>query len=214
MIILGLTGSIGMGKTTAAENFRRLGVRVHDADAAVHRLLAKGGEAAAAVAEAFPAALEGGAIDRRRLGAMVFGNDEELHRLEAILHPLVAASRDRFLAIAARAGARVVALAAPLLFETGDDRHCDAVAVVSAPAFIQRQRVLMRPGMSAEKLDAMLARQMPDTEKCRRADFLIPTGQGRVENLRAVVTIVDTVRGWRGRHWPSFPRRARIRRDR
>jgi dephospho-CoA kinase len=211
MIILGLTGSIGMGKTTAAENFRRLGVRVHDADAAVHRLMAPGGAAVRRVAEAFPLALAGDAIDRRQLGALVFDNDTELKRLEAILHPLVGASRDRFLAEAARAGERVVVLDVPLLFETGGEARCDAVSVVSAPAFIQRQRVLMRSGMTAEKLDAIQARQMPDAEKCWRADFLIPTGLGRVENFRAVATILATVRHWQGRHWPPFPRRPRTR---
>ncbi|MEK9753850.1 MAG: dephospho-CoA kinase [Rhodospirillaceae bacterium] len=211
MIILGLTGSIGMGKTTAAENFRRLGVRVHDADAAVHRLMAPGGAAARRVAEAFPSALAGDAIDRRQLGALVFHNDTELERLETILHPLVGVSRDRFLAEAARAGECVVVLDVPLLFETGGETRCDAVCVVSAPAFTQRQRVLKRPGMTAEKLDAILVRQMPDAEKCRRADFLIPTGLGRVENFRAVATILSTVRHWQGRHWPPFPRRPRTR---
>jgi dephospho-CoA kinase len=211
MIILGLTGSIGMGKTTAAQNFQRLGIRVHDADAAVHRVMAKGGAAVAAVAEAFPSTLEAGAIDRRRLGAMVFDNDLELKRLEKILHPLVAASRDAFLGAAARAQQSVVVLDVPLLFETGGEARCDAVCVVSAPAFIQRRRVLMRPGMTEEKLDAILARQMPDTEKCRRADFVIPTGLGRVENFRTVATILETVRHWQGRHWPPFPRRPRTR---
>ncbi len=213
MIILGLTGSIGMGKTTAAENFRRLGVRVHDADAAVHRLLGKGGGAVDAVERAFPGTVTAGAVDRRRLGAAVFADDAALERLEAILHPLVAASRDRFLALAARAGASVVVLDVPLLFETGGERHCDAVVAVSAPAFIQRQRVLVRPGMTADKLDAILARQLPDGIKRRRADFIVPTGLGRVENMRSVRTILETVRLWRGRHWPPFPVRARTRRN-
>jgi len=207
MIILGLTGSIGMGKSTAAEYFRILGVPIHDADATVHRLMGKGGAALSAIEAAFPGTVSAGSVDRGRLGGIVFGDAAALRKLEGILHPLVAESRNRFLAVAQRTGQRVVVLDVPLLFETGGDALCDAVVLVSAPAFIQRQRVLQRPGMTVEKLDAILAQQMPDREKRRRADFIVPTGLGRVENFRAVRTILGEVRQWRGRHWPPSPAR-------
>lgn len=210
MIILGLTGSIGMGKTTAAKNFKRLGVPIHDADAAVHEMLAVGGEAVTPIAEMFPDAIRDGAVDRQCLGALVFDDKAALHQLEKILHPRVYRHKQRFLARAARRGSWVVVLDVPLLYETGGERGCDAVVCVSAPPFVQAARVLARPGMTEEKLKAILARQMPDAEKRRRADFIVPTGLGRVENLRAVRTILDTVRTWQGRHWPPFPARPRI----
>ncbi|MBT6093707.1 MAG: dephospho-CoA kinase [Rhodospirillaceae bacterium] len=213
MIILGLTGSIGMGKTTAAKNFKSLGVPIHDADAAVHGMLAAGGEAVEPIAKAFPDAVRNSAVDRQRLGALVFDDNEALRRLEKILHPRVYRHKQHFLARAARAGSRVVVLDVPLLYETGGERGCDAVVCVSAPPFVQAARVLARPGMTPEKLKAILARQMPDAEKRRRADFIVPTGLGRVENLRAVRTILDTVRNWRGRHWPPFPVQPRIPRN-
>jgi len=213
MIILGLTGSIGMGKSTAAEYFRIMGVPIHDADATVHRLMGKGGDAVAAVEAAFPGSVAGGAVDRARLGSFVFGDAAALRKLEKILHPRVAESRNRFLAVAERTGRRIVVLDVPLLFETGGDALCDAVVLVSAPGFIQRQRVLKRPGMTAEKLDAILAKQMPDREKRRRADFIVPTGLGRVENFRAVRTILAEVRDWRGRHWPPSPARRNLPRN-
>jgi dephospho-CoA kinase len=213
MIILGLTGSIGMGKTTAANNFKSLGVPTHDADAAVHSLLVKGGDAVAEIEKTFPGVVHNGAVDRQRLGAIVFDDDVALHRLESILHPQVARHKHRFLAHAARAGARVVVLDVPLLFETGGEKNCDGVVTVSAPAFVQTARVLARPGMTQEKLKAILARQMPDAEKRRRADFIVPTGLGRVENLRAIRKILSSVRYWRGRHWPPFPARPRIHRN-
>lgn len=184
MIVLGLTGSIGMGKSTAATLLRQRRVPVHDADAAVHRLLAKGGAAIPAIALAFPGALAAGAVDRRALGALVFGQPLELRRLEAILHPLVRAAERRFLAAQARAGRPLAALDVPLLFETGGQRRCDWVAVVSAPLFLQRQRVLRRPGMTAARLDEILRQQMPDCRKRRLADAVLPTGLGRHLTLR------------------------------
>jgi dephospho-CoA kinase len=195
VILVGLTGSIGMGKSTAAQALKRLGLPVHDADAAVHRLLAPGGGAVAAVLDAFPdVATPAGGIDRGRLGARVFGDAAALKQLEAILHPRVRAAKRRFLARAARRRQRLVVLDVPLLYETGGERECDAVLVVSAPAFLQRQRVLARPGMTAEKFRAILAKQMPDAEKRRRTRYVIPTGLGRrftLDRLRAALRAID-----------------------
>jgi dephospho-CoA kinase len=195
VILVGLTGSIGMGKSTAAQALRRLGLRVHDADAAVHRLLAPGGRAVAAVLAEFPeVGTPGGGIDRRALGSRVFGDAAALKRLEAILHPLVGAAKRRFLAAAARRRRRVVVLDVPLLYETGGERACDAVLVVSAPAFLQRQRVMARPGMTAAKFQAILAKQIPDAEKRRRTPYVIPTGLGRrlsLDRLRAALREID-----------------------
>jgi dephospho-CoA kinase len=180
MRVLGLTGSIGMGKTTAAGMLRQDRLPVHDADAAVHRLLARGGAGVAAVEAAFPGVRRAdGAIDRPALAARVFGNREALRRLEAILHPLARAEMLRFLKRMRRQRRPVVVLDVPLLFETGGERWCDAVAVVSASPLIQRQRVMRRPGMTEARFRAILARQMPDREKRRRADYVIPTGLGR-----------------------------------
>lgn len=190
MKILGLTGSIGMGKTTAAAMVRRLGVPVHDADATVHRLLAKGGAAVAAIAAAFPGVVENGAVNRQELGRRVFGQPAELRRLEAILHPLVRRAESEFLRRHRRRRTRLVVLDIPLLFETGGQHRCDAVAVVTAPAFLQQQRVMRRPGMTRAKLAAILAQQMPDQEKRRRADFVLPTGTGKLPVLRRLRRIV------------------------
>jgi dephospho-CoA kinase len=191
MIILGLTGSIGMGKSTAAAMLRSLGVPVHDADAAVHRLLAPRGAAVATVAAAFPGSGAGaGGIDRAALGQQVFANPAALRRLEAILHPLVRAAEARFVRRMRGRRLPLVVLDIPLLFETGAERRCDAVLVVSAPAAIQRARVLGRPGMSAARLAAILAQQMPDREKRRRADYVVPTGRGRNATLRRLSEIV------------------------
>ena len=153
---LGLTGSIGMGKSTAARMFRRLGVPVHDADAAVHALFREGGAAVGPVSEAFPEAIRDGAVDRAVLGQAVFGNAERLARLEAIVHPLVRQTSDRFLRRARARRAPLAVFDVPLLFETGAEARYDAVAVVSAPAFVQSHRVLARPGMTAERLAAIL----------------------------------------------------------
>ncbi|HWI27430.1 MAG TPA: dephospho-CoA kinase [Stellaceae bacterium] len=195
MIILGLTGSLGMGKSTVAAMFRRLGVPVHDSDAAVHRLMAPGGGAVAQVEAAFPGVTRrGGGIDRAALGARVFANEAALRRLERILHPLVRLSQQRFLAAARRRRAGLVVLDVPLLFETGGERRCDKVVVVSAPAFLQRQRVMKRPGMTEERLGAVLAKQMPDAEKRRRADYVVPSGLGRAETFRRLQRIVAALR--------------------
>lgn len=181
MRILGLTGSIGMGKTTAARLLRRMRVPVHDADAAVHTLLGRGGAAVAAVGKAFPGVVSKGIVDRRKLGGKVFGPGRAaaLHRLEAILHPMVRRATLRWIAAQARRHAPVIVLDVPLLFESGGSGRYDAVIVVSAPGFLQRQRVLRRPGMTPVKLREILARQLPDADKRRRADAVVTSGLGR-----------------------------------
>lgn len=194
MIVLGLTGSIGMGKSTAARMLRRLGVPVHDADATVHRLMAKGGAAVAPIAAAFPDAVKDGAVDRAALGAIVFNDKAALRRLEAIVHPLVRDAERRFLQRSRRQRRSVVVLDIPLLFETGGERRCDYVAVVSAPAFLQAQRVLRRPGMTPERLAAIRRTQLPDAQKRRRADAVIPTGRGLRPALGALVELLDWLR--------------------
>ena len=176
MLIIGLTGSIGMGKSATAAMFRAQGVPVFDADAAVHDLYA--GPAAEKIEAAFPGTLVDGKIDREKLSRHVVGNAEAMRRLEAIVHPLVRASENDFLRKAAATGKRIAVLDIPLLLETGARERCDLVAVVSAPADVQRKRVLQRPGMTAEKFEAILAKQMPDEEKRRRAHVVIPTDRG------------------------------------
>ena len=195
MIILGLTGSIGMGKTTAANAFRTLGVPVFDADEEVHRLLARQGAAVPEVEAAFPGVVkEDGAVDRESLGLRVFGDADALHILERILHPKVRASRARFLHSARSRGERLAVLDIPLLFETGGDAECDVTCVVSAPAFVQSDRVLGRAGMTPAKFAGVLSRQMPDAEKRRRADFVIPTGNGKRYSLQHIKGIVTMFR--------------------
>jgi dephospho-CoA kinase len=188
MRIIGLTGSIGMGKTTAAGFFRAAGIQVHDADAAVHRLYA--GPAAAAVEAAFPGTAPGGAVDRDRLAEAVLGDIPALKRLEAIVHPLVREDERGFLRAAAEAGAPMAVVEIPLLFETGAENRCDAVIVVTAKAETQRQRVLKRPGMSEDRLNAVLARQMPDAEKRRRAHFLVITDDDLDFAKRQVTAVI------------------------
>ena len=183
MFIIGLTGSIAMGKSTTARLFAEAGAPVHDADAAVHRLYE--GPAVAAIEAVFPGTIRGGKVDRAALGQRVLGDAAALKRLEAIVHPLVRESETRFLSEAEAAGAKTVVLDIPLLFETGGEKRVDAVVVVSAPAEIQRQRVLER-GVSLERLEAVLARQVPDAEKRRRADFVVDSSQG-IEHARAQV---------------------------
>ncbi|MCU0886774.1 MAG: dephospho-CoA kinase [Rubritepida sp.] len=195
MKIWGLTGSIGMGKSTAARAFRRLGVPVFDADAAVHALQAKGGRAVRPIGAAFPGTVTGGAVDREALRRAVLGDPAALKRLEAIVHPLVRAEQRRFLARWRGRGARLVVLDIPLLFETRRPaREFDAVIVVSAPAAVQRARVLARPGMTESRLDAILARQMPDAEKRRRATHVIRTGLSRRHAEAAVRRLVGSAR--------------------
>jgi dephospho-CoA kinase len=186
MFILGLTGSMAMGKSTTAKLFAEEGVPVHDADAAVHRLYE--GEAAPAIEAAFPGTTRGGKVDRAALRERIAGNAESLKFLESIVHPLVAKVRDRFLAEAEASGAGVALLDIPLLFETGGENRVDAVVVVSAPLEVQRARVLER-GIGAEQFEALLARQMPDAEKRRRADFVVDTSGG-IESARAQVKAI------------------------
>ena len=207
MVVLGLTGSIGMGKTTVAAALKASGAAVYDADAAVHRLLAPGGGAVAPVLACFPAAASGEdalrAVDRGALGAHVFADPAALAELEAILHPLVRAGERRFLAASQRRGCRLAVLDVPLLFETGGEARCDATLVVSAPAVVQRARVLGRARMTEERLAAILARQMPDGEKRRRADFVIRTGLDRRVSRLAARRIAARLAGARGTCWPS-----------
>jgi dephospho-CoA kinase len=210
MIVLGLTGSIGMGKTTAAKMLRRMGLPLHDADRAVHRLLARGGAAVAAVEAAFPGVVADGAVDRERLAGQVFEDRAALKRLEEILHPAVRRATRAFLDRQVRAGRSLVVLDIPLLFETSGSVLCDAVAVVTAPTFVQRDRVLGRRGMTAARFQAILAKQMPDREKRRRADFVVNTGLGKantLRQLRAIVTLLRRrpVRYRRGRKHPWRP---------
>jgi dephospho-CoA kinase len=176
MFILGLTGSIGMGKSTTAQLFALEGVPVHDSDAAVHRLYE--GEAVGAIEAAFPGTTANGQVDRQKLGAVVVNDPAALKRLEGIVHPLVRQSETRFLDRARARGEKIVLLDIPLLYETGGETRVDAVVVVTAPAEMQRKRVLTRPGMTPDKLDALLAKQMPDAEKRRRADFIVDSGGG------------------------------------
>jgi dephospho-CoA kinase len=203
MFILGLTGSIAMGKSTASRAFRSFGVPVFDADAAVHRLLAPGGGAVPTLRAAFSDCLApGGGIDRGALGRRVFADLAALGQLEAIVHPMVQKVQRRFLACCASARRPVVVLDIPLLYETGGERRVDAVAVVSAPPFVQALRLRRRPGMSPARLAAIRARQMPDVDKRRRADFVIPTGLERRRSLLAVAHVVDLVRCRPGAAWP------------
>ncbi|HVI90779.1 MAG TPA: dephospho-CoA kinase [Dongiaceae bacterium] len=190
MIVLGLTGSIGMGKSAAARMFRRHGIPVHDADAAVHRLLGKGGAAVPLIAAAFPGTVVAGRVDRPALGAKVFGHPQELRRLEAILHPLVQAATRRFLRRQQARRQKLAVLDIPLLFETGAEKRCDAVVVVTAPRAVQRARVLARARMTPERLAEVERQQMPDAEKRRRADFIIETGHGYRPALRQLHQIL------------------------
>ncbi len=178
MILLGLTGSIGMGKSTTAQLFRDLGVPVWDADAAVHALYGPDGAAAALIESAFPGCTGEAGVDRALLSERLEADPQALRRLEAIVHPLLAGERAAFLERAQADGAAVAVLDVPLLFETGGDAALDAVVVVSAPAEVQRERVLARPGMTEAKFTALLGRQLPDAEKRARADFVIDTSRG------------------------------------
>ena len=193
MVILGLTGSVGMGKSTTVRMLRRMRVPVHDADAEVHRLLGPGGRAVAAVAQVFPGAAKGDRIDRSALGRLVFDDSAALSRLESILHPQVRSSQARFLAACRRRRVPVAVLDIPLLFETGGESRCDGVIVVSAPLWLQRARVLQRPGMTKARLAAILAQQTPDAEKRRRARWVVPTGLGQALTLRRLKAILREV---------------------
>jgi len=192
MILLGLTGSIGMGKSTVAAMLREAGVPVFDADAAVRAMQGPGGAALAAIEAAFPGTTGPDGLDRAKLGQAVFGNPEALRRIEAIMHPMVRDAQAAFMA--EHGAADIVALDVPLLFEKGGWRAVDATMVVSAPPEMQRERVLARPGMTPEKFAAILATQMPDAEKRARADFVVDTGVGIEETRAAVRCIVDGLR--------------------
>ena len=187
MIILGLTGSIGMGKSTTAQMFRDEGVPVHDSDETVHRLYA--GKAVPLIEEAFPGTVVDGVVDRTGLAAAVLNNPPELKRLEAIIHPLVRAESENFLDTHRNAGAPLVVLDIPLLFETHGENRVNKIVVVSASQETQRERVLSRPNMTEEKFASILAKQLPDTEKRRRADYVIDTGSG-LEPARAAVQAI------------------------
>ena len=208
MLILGLTGSIASGKSTASAALRRMHVPIHDSDKAVHDLMQAGGRAIPAIRAAFPSVIDAaGAVDRRKLGALVFADPSALKRLEAILHPLVARARDEFLRSQARRGAKLVVLDVPLLFEIGLDHICDLSVTLVVPPRVQEARVLRRSGMTRAKLAGIRARQMPDHEKARRADIAIPTGNGKRPVLRALQSIVRLrpILPGRKRRWPPGP---------
>jgi len=194
LIILGLTGSIGMGKSTAATVLSQMGIPVHDADRNVHRLMAKGGAAVERIAAAFPGVVKDGAVDRGALGKRVFGDRAALARLEAILHPMVQAAERAFLAEARHRRRPVVVLDVPLLYETRGENRCDAVIVVTAPQFIQSLRVLRRKGMTPQRLKDIVMRQMPDAEKRKRADFVVPTGLGKRQSRTALLRVVKKLK--------------------
>ena len=201
MIVLGLTGSIGMGKSTTTAMFAEEGAMVWNADDAVHKLYASGGEAVRPVGQAFPGVVVDGSVDRARLAEALGRDDQAFRRLEAIVHPLVLAGRLEDLAEAERGGVTLAVLDIPLLFETGGDAAVDAVVVVTADTETQASRVLARPGMTRERLDVILARQMPDAEKRRRADFVVDTGEGQDAaraRVREIVGMVMTP-GWTSR---------------
>jgi dephospho-CoA kinase len=193
-LLIGLTGSIGMGKSETAGLFRRLGIPVHDADEAVHKLYERGGGAVAAIAEAFPECVVDGHVDRTRLAAQVRGDRSVLASLESIVHPLVANDQLSFVKEAAADGVEIVVLDIPLLFETGREGDMDAVVVVSAPAYVQRARVMARAGMSEEVLDHILARQLPDVDKRARAHFVVETDKGLDHAFEQVKSIVAALR--------------------
>lgn len=194
MKVIGLTGSIGMGKSTTASMFREAGVPVYDADAAVHDLYDTGGAAVDPVGAAFPGVVKDGRVDREALRQAVLGKPEELKRLNAIVHPLVGQDRVKFFTDVERIGADMVVLDIPLLFETGGHANVDAVVVVSAPPEMQRERVLARPGMTPERLDAILAQQMADAEKRARAHYVVDTGRGLEPAREQVAAIIADLR--------------------
>jgi dephospho-CoA kinase len=192
--VVGLTGSIGMGKTETAKLFARLGIPVHDADAVVRTLYDTGGAAVELIGKAFPGVVTKSRVDRAKLTARLGGDEAAFQRLEAIVHPLVRATENRFLETAAQRGDGIVVLDIPLLFETGGQARVDAVVVVSAPSDVQRARVLAREGMTLEKLEAIHARQLPDVDKRRQADFVIETDKGLAHAFESVKKIIAQFR--------------------
>ncbi len=198
MITIGLTGSIGMGKSTTAAMFAAEGAPVYDADAEVHKLQGVGGAAVEAIAAAFPGSVKDGAVDRQALGAAVFGKPDELQKLNGIIYPLLGEGRTQFFADAEAKGVEMVVLDIPMLFETGGEVRMDAVVVVSAPEQVQRERVLARPGYDTARLDAILARQMHDREKRARAHFVVDTGEGMEaarQQVREIIAVLKTPGG-------------------
>ncbi len=194
IIVIGLTGSIAMGKTETAKMFVRAGVPVFDSDRAVHDLMAKDGAATVEVAQAFPDIKGPDGIDRKALGERVFGDPAALKKLESILHPMVSDRREKFFEQARAQGCDLVVMDVPLLFETGAQKHCDYTVVVTAPAEVHRQRVLARPHMTAEKFENILARQMPDNEKRMRADFIVHSDRGISYAEKQVDQIIKKIR--------------------
>jgi dephospho-CoA kinase len=195
MIVVGLTGSIGMGKSTAAKMLQAMGVPLHDSDKIVHELIAPQGRAIPALAKIFPEAYDAGAnaVDRAVIGQIVFQNEEKRKALEAVLHPMVRESQQKFLEREKARGARVAVLDIPLLYETGAEKRVDKVIVVTAPAFIQRRRVMKRPGMTESKFQGILQSQMPDHEKRARADFIVQTGLGEAHTQRTLKKIIESL---------------------
>ncbi len=205
MRVLGLTGSIAMGKSTAAAIFRRLGIPVYDSDAVVHSLLSS--TAVQTISAVFPDVIVHGAVDRLALGARVWGDFVQLQQLESILHPLVRQAERRFLQRAATNHKLMVVLDIPLLFETNGEQRCDAVAVVTAPQFLQTQRAMRRVGMTLKKLESIRRRQIPENEKRRRATFVVQTGLGYRSTLRRLMKITETMCLRPSHHWPPRPRK-------
>ncbi|MFO0389153.1 MAG: dephospho-CoA kinase [Alphaproteobacteria bacterium] len=193
MIIIGLTGSIGMGKSTVAAQFAALGGKICSADAIVHSLLEKDAGIITRIGKQFPEAIENGRINRKTLGKIVFSDQNKRAWLEAVLHPRVVRIEDRFIKKNRQLGARMVVMDIPLLFETGGEQRCDAVVVATAPVFIQKQRVMKRPGMTAEKFSKILATQVSDAAKRKSADFVVATGLGRAHSFRAVKTYMRSL---------------------
>lgn len=199
MIVLGLTGSIGMGKTTVTGQFADAGAATTNADAIVHRLLAEDEKVIAAIKQQFPAAIEEGKVSRQKLGAAVFGDDAAIRTLEQILHPRVRAAEIAFVLKAQKEGKELVVLDIPLLYESGADSRCDAVVVVTAPEDVQRERVMSRPHMTEEKFHVILSRQMPDAEKRKRADFIIETHKGLEHSAEAVHIVIAALKNKEGK---------------
>ncbi|GAK43712.1 dephospho-CoA kinase [Tepidicaulis marinus] len=204
VLLIGLTGSIGMGKSETAKMFARLGVPVYDADAAVHELYAPGGAAVAPLEEAFPGTVKDGMVDREELSKRVLGKPDELKKLEAIVHPLVGEAQRAFLQKAMAEDQPMVLLDIPLLFETGGRERVDVIVVVSAPYDVQHERVLARPGMTAEKFDAIHAKQVPDAEKRAGADFIVETDKGLEHAFEQVKEIVNKLQGRPGKILPKM----------
>ena len=196
MLLVGLTGSIGMGKSETAKMFQRLGVPVYDADAAVHSIYVKGGAAVEPLRAVFPDAIVDGAVDRAKLSTPVLHDKDALKKLEGIVHPLVGETQMQFLKDAVESGAKMAVLDIPLLYETRGEARVDAVVVVSAPADMQRERVLARPGMTVEKFEQILAKQVPDAEKRARADFVVDTSKGLEHAFEQVTRITEDLQSW------------------